>query len=197
MNIREYIESGVLEQYCLGVLPGENMQEVDLLCDRYPELAAERRSIEQALLRRAEELAVPPPAPLQDQIWHLLNNLNKEKQFNLSDLPLINRFSDYKNWLRIVQPLLPPKQEEDRILTVLQQTDKLVQMLVLSKTDFRNEVHVHEYESFIILEGECECTIGDHVFRLGPGGFTEIPLYTDHDVRIITPVTAILQRIAV
>jgi mannose-6-phosphate isomerase-like protein (cupin superfamily) len=97
-----------------------------------------------------------------------------------------------------VRPLIPPKIQEDRVVKVLRESDKIIQMLIVSKTDFDNEVHVGEHESFIILEGECECTIGDKVFRLKPGGFTEIPLYTDHDVRVLTPyVTAIVQRIAV
>lgn len=198
MNTQAYIDSGILEEYCLGLLPVGGMQEVERMCRQYPGIRAEKESIEAGLEQQAKARAIAPPPALEDQIWGLLENLNREKQHDLSDLPLINRFSDHKNWLRIVQPLLPPKFEEERTVQVLRADVGVIQMLVQSKTDFEDEVHRDEYESFIILEGECECRVGDHVFRLGPGGFTEIPLHTAHDVRILTPhVTAILQRVAV
>ena len=69
---------------------------------------------------------------------------------------------------------------------------------MISRTDVDDEVHEHEQESFLVLEGECECHIGDTVYRLGPGGFIEIPLHLNHNVRVLSPyVVAVLQHIAV
>jgi mannose-6-phosphate isomerase-like protein (cupin superfamily) len=198
MNIQEYIATGILEQYCLGMLTDEEMREVATLRSRYPEVETEIRTIEASLEERAGALALEPPPALREQIWNTLENLNKEKNISLQDLPLINRFTNHKAWLGIVKPLIPPQMQEDRVIKVLRESDKVIQMLVVSKSHFEDEVHINEHESFIILEGECECTVGDKVFRLKPGGFTEIPLHTSHDVRVLTPhVTAILQRIAV
>lgn len=198
MNIREYIDSGILEEYCLCILDETQVQEVETLRNEYPEIESEIRGIEAALKGYVEAISERPPLQMQDEIWGTLQNLNKERNIDLKDLPVINKYSDHSTWLGIVKAFIPDQLEEDRMVHVLRNTDDIVQMLIISKTHFDNEVHVEEHESFMILEGECECTVGDHVFRLQPGGFTEIPLHTNHDVRILTPhVTAILQRIAV
>ena len=36
MNEKEYIESGMLESYCLGVLDPDGQDEVLLMCKLYP-----------------------------------------------------------------------------------------------------------------------------------------------------------------
>jgi mannose-6-phosphate isomerase-like protein (cupin superfamily) len=198
VNIQEYIDSGILEQYCLCILTDDQVREVDAMRSEYPEIEAEVTEIESSLYGYVSAVAQKPSAELRHEIWSTLENLNKEREIDLSDLPVINKYTDHNAWLGIVKPFIPAHLEEDRIVRVLRETDDIVQMLLVSKTDFVNEVHVEEYESFIILEGECECTVGEKVFRLQAGGFTEIPLHTSHDVRILTPhVTAILQRIAV
>ena len=198
MNVQEYIDTGVLEQYCLCMLADNEMREVEVVRSQYPKISAEIRNIEASLEQYATPFAQEPPAELQEGIWGTLQNLNKERHIDLTDLPVINRFTDHKAWLGVVRPLMPPQLQEDRIVHVLRESDKVIQMLIISKTHFEDEVHVEEHESFIILEGECECTVGDNVFRLRPGGYTEIPLHTSHDVRVLSPyVTAIVQRIAV
>ena len=73
MDIKEYIESGILEAYALGALPEGERSRVEADVARHPELAAELAAIEQAMHRLADEQAVPPPAFMQEQIWDALN----------------------------------------------------------------------------------------------------------------------------
>jgi mannose-6-phosphate isomerase-like protein (cupin superfamily) len=198
MNIREYIETGIIGRYCLGALSGAEMLEVERLCDRFPEIMQEITVVQETLESYAATVAMDPPAHIKGRIWDTLADLEKEQTMDINDLPAISRFSDHKKWLSVVRPFIPSDPTEDRIIKVLRESDKIIQMLVISKTDFDDEVHVHEHESFIILEGECECKVGDEVFRLTAGGYTEIPLHTPHDVRIISPyVVAVLQRVGV
>lgn len=72
MNIKEYIESGILEAYALGSLSEGEAAEVTANIARYPELAAELRAIEEAMEQMAMQTAVRPPAALQDKIWDSL-----------------------------------------------------------------------------------------------------------------------------
>jgi hypothetical protein len=197
-DIRDYIESGILEEYCLGTLSAEKMQEVDQLARVHPIISFEVTEIQQAFESVAQRAGEAPLSGLKEEIWGTLRNLNKELVMDPADLPRINRFSDHKRWLGMVMPFIPAQVEEERTVQVLRMDERIAQMLVISKTDFDDEVHTAEYESFIILEGECECRVGEDVFRLKAGGFAEIPLHTDHSVRIISAhVVAILQRIAV
>lgn len=72
MNIKEYIESGVLEAYVLGALPEHEHAEVAANIAMYPELASEVASIEAAMQQFAEASAVQPPAFMQEKIWNAI-----------------------------------------------------------------------------------------------------------------------------
>ena len=75
MDLKDYIESGILEAYVLDALtPGER-EQVEANIAQYPELADEVAAIEQAMQEFAEANAIEPPADLQDEIW---NTLQKE-----------------------------------------------------------------------------------------------------------------------
>ncbi|HSS98730.1 MAG TPA: hypothetical protein VLK33_16965 [Terriglobales bacterium] len=46
MNIKEYISSGIIESYVLGLASSEEVAEFEKLCTEYPELVAARTSFE-------------------------------------------------------------------------------------------------------------------------------------------------------
>lgn len=73
MNIKEYIESGILEAYVLGALTEDERNSVEADIALYPELAAELAAIEETMLNLAEDQSVPPPSFMQDQIWDALD----------------------------------------------------------------------------------------------------------------------------
>lgn len=50
MNLKEIIDSGVLEEYVLGTLPEKEAEEITRLCAEHPELASEVEAIEHTLL---------------------------------------------------------------------------------------------------------------------------------------------------
>src|SRR4051812_25489960 len=99
MDIQAYLASGILEEYILGHLSEERQSEVARLCSEYPQLETERHKIEETLFAYASSQAVMPPFQMQDQIWETLENLTKERSISLTNLPLINAFSDHKKWL--------------------------------------------------------------------------------------------------
>ena len=69
MNIKDYIESGILEAYVLQTLTPEECAEVEANILQYPELADEIAGIEIAMQQFAEANAQEPPAFMQEQIW--------------------------------------------------------------------------------------------------------------------------------
>ena len=73
MNIKEYIESGILDAYVLGALTESERAGVEADIAMYPELALELAAIEEAMLNFANQNAVPPPAFMQEAIWIDLN----------------------------------------------------------------------------------------------------------------------------
>jgi len=198
MNVQEYIDSGVLYDYATGSLTSDEMAVVEDCCAAYPEINAELLRLQQSLEFYAQTIAMAPAVELQESIWSKLENINKEKAGDINLLPVINKYSDHHNWKRIVMPFMPADLAVERSIRVIRSSGGVTQMLVISKTDVEEEVHEHERESFLILEGSCECYIGDSTYRLGPGGFIDVPLHISHNVKVLSPyVVAVLQHVAI
>ena len=198
MNVQEYIDSGILHDYAMGMLSETEKAGVEELCVKNPEIQEELKHLRESIETYAEESAIWPGKELQENIWSKLDNINRENTGDINQLPIVNKYSDYNNWKRIVMPFVPKEFVKDRIMTTIRHSGGVKQILVMSKTDVEEEVHENEQESFIILEGDCECHIGAHVYRLGPGSFIEIPMHTSHNVRVLSPyVMAVLQHVAV
>ncbi|RZK37358.1 MAG: cupin domain-containing protein [Pedobacter sp.] len=199
MNLRAYIDSGVLELYAINSLSEQESKDVEAMLARFPELRKELLSIENALESYAKSRWIAPPSHLEDIVVSSLLNLEKEKAMDLTNLPLINRFSDYKNWLPLVQSFGNLSIGEDgRFVKVLRHDDRVTQMLIVSTTDIEEEVHDDEHESFLILSGDCRCTIGNNERLMKAGDFMDIPLYEEHDVKLVSEtVMAILQRVKI
>lgn len=197
MDTKAYIASGIIEDYCLGILTEIEMQEVELLAAADPMIQSEITAHQQALEKYAIEFAKLPPPSLKQKTQSLLDNLLTEETALVTKLPILNKYTDSKHWLSIVKPLLPKQLGDDMFVHVLQDTEEVEQLLIWTRIDYPDEVHTFEKECFMILEGECECFIGsDTVIRLGAGGFLDIPMHEHHDVKIVKgPVLAIVQRL--
>ena len=68
MNVQEYIESGIIESYVLGLASEPERAEFERLCTQYPELVEARRKFEEKLEGYAFENAVPAPPEVKDKV---------------------------------------------------------------------------------------------------------------------------------
>jgi mannose-6-phosphate isomerase-like protein (cupin superfamily) len=194
MNVQDYIASGILQDYCLGFLTDEEKAVVDEHCRRYPALKAELEACQAALNGYAQQFSKAPSAAVKDTIWELLENIHREEN-GLEAKPVLNKYFDRTHWLNMVQPFLPAMLDQDLFTKVIRHDDQITQVILWSKVDYPEEVHDDLEECFIILEGECECYVGNEVFKLSAGGYFEIPLHQPHSVKVLSPeVLAVVQR---
>ena len=77
MNIKEYISSGVIEGYVLGLLTAQERFEFEQYCEAYPELKEARKAFELALEKQAMENSISPPADLKQKIASKIFDENK------------------------------------------------------------------------------------------------------------------------
>lgn len=68
MNVKDYIESGVLELYVAGALPKEEMLEVEVYANQHAELREEIKAIEIALENYAQAYAKKPSHHVIDKV---------------------------------------------------------------------------------------------------------------------------------
>lgn len=81
-NIREYIESGILELYVLGDISPDEKLQVEEMASRHTEVKAELGEIERSMEFYAEEHAVQPAEQLKGRILNsLLTNLGDDNTF--------------------------------------------------------------------------------------------------------------------
>lgn len=73
MNTSAYIDSGILEEYVLGVVSAQEKQEVDCLSHVYPEVQDELFRLEETLERYALLHQVPVRSGLKNEIFSQMN----------------------------------------------------------------------------------------------------------------------------
>jgi mannose-6-phosphate isomerase-like protein (cupin superfamily) len=198
MDSKTYIASGIIEDYCLGILSSEESRAVEQYAQLYSEIKQEISAYMLALEQYAMDNAINPGEQVKTKIFQLIDNLATEHESTHQQLPLLNKYSDLNNWLRIVEPLLPGELKEKMFIKELRNEHGISQTIIWTKIDYPDEVHDEVEECFIILKGKCRCYIEGEVIEVGAGGFLEIPMFKHHDVKVLeSPVLAVVQRIKV
>ena len=77
MNVQEYISSGVIESYVLGLASEEERNEFEKMCAQYPEVLAARTAFELALEKQAMENVIAPPEDLKNKIVQKISAAGK------------------------------------------------------------------------------------------------------------------------
>ncbi len=74
MNTKEYIESGIIESYILGLTDAIESAELERLCREYPDVKHALNSFEAALEREALLNSTSPPPASKAKLFELLND---------------------------------------------------------------------------------------------------------------------------
>lgn len=85
MDIKAYIESGILEAYVLGGLSEAERASVEADIALYPELLREVEAIEAAMENYAASTPIEPPPHLQEQIWSAIQVQQRADTNNIHD----------------------------------------------------------------------------------------------------------------
>jgi anti-sigma-K factor RskA len=88
VDIKAYIESGVIESYVLGMADDQEAAELVQLSRQYPEIREAIDAFELALEKQAIANAIPPSADVKKQLLETLDFSSKEKTKIVSFSPL-------------------------------------------------------------------------------------------------------------
>ena len=95
MNIHEYISSGIVESYILGLASPEERSEFEKMCAQHPEVVQARIAFEMALEKQAMDNTITPPAELKQKIAKAV--LQDDKFIPIKTAPPLRKMS----WWRI------------------------------------------------------------------------------------------------
>lgn len=200
-NISEYIESGIIEAYVLGLASPEETEEVESYAIVHPEVIQAIDTFSESLEQHALANAVAPDPLIKPMLMATVDFIDRmEKGETPAFPPELNEKStiaDYAEWLNRPDMILP-SEFTDIHAKIIGYTPQLTTVIAWIKEMAPQEVHHDEYEKFLIVEGTCDITIGEHVHQLVPGDFLAIPLHVDHHVKVTSdiPCKVILQRAA-
>ncbi len=74
MNIHDYISSGIVESYVLGLSDKEEAAEFERMCLEHPEVRSARDSFEEVLEKQAFSNVVAPPDRVRSDFFAVLDN---------------------------------------------------------------------------------------------------------------------------
>lgn len=107
MNIQEYISSGIIESYVLGLASPEERIEFEQLCSQYPQLAEARNNFELKLESRAMQGKITPPGHVKQKILSALQQTSassESKIVKMESMP--RRRSSFLSWVAAASIIL-------------------------------------------------------------------------------------------
>jgi hypothetical protein len=79
MIAQDYITTGILQDYCLGLLAEEDERKVEAMCHAYPQVARELQLLRQALEKYAGSDTTRRRDELRRDVWEAVKKLWEEK----------------------------------------------------------------------------------------------------------------------
>jgi len=77
VNVQEYISTGIVESYVLGLASAEERSEFESMCNQYHEILQARIAFEEALEKTAMQNAITAPLELKEKILNKIQPVAK------------------------------------------------------------------------------------------------------------------------
>ncbi|MEO8235247.1 MAG: cupin domain-containing protein [Flavobacterium sp.] len=200
-TIQDYINSGILELYVLGMTTDEENIEITKLAEENIEVKKEIDAISEALQITSEAFSPEISPATKAMVMATIDyteRLKNGEEYTIA--PLLSKNStidDFEPWLNRYNMQVSDDYEtiDAKIISA---SDEATTLIVWLKHGAPIEVHDKEYEHFLIVEGTCTITIGEESHNLVPGNYLSIPLFIGHNVEVTSDIACkiILQRVA-
>ena len=91
MNIQEYISSGIVESYVLGLASPEERAQFEKMCVLHPELVEVRTNFEISIEQQAFQNSMAPPAASKEKIWSAIQKSTRDSPKIIAMEPVKNK----------------------------------------------------------------------------------------------------------
>jgi mannose-6-phosphate isomerase-like protein (cupin superfamily) len=202
MTSKEYIDSGILEIYVMGMASHSEREEVEIMAAANPGIRQEIDAISDALEKYALAYAIKPGPVIKPFLMATIDYSERIKSGEpISFPPALHENSmveDYATWLNRPDLDFSGSDEDNLFAKIIGYTPEMTTAIVWIKQDTPLEIHDNEHERFLILEGSCDILVGDKSNPLVPGDYFAIPLHEYHTVKVTSQIACkvILQRAA-
>ena len=201
MDIKAYLDSGIVQLYILGYATEKECREFELLMTVHPEIATAFNVQQEALAEAVDEIRVTPHPNLKPLVLATFDYISRLEGGEELVLPPVlsekSTVKDFQIWIDR-KDMVAPEDFEEVHAKIIAATPEMTCAMVWIKNMAPEEIHTDEYEKFLILEGTCTIVVGTEENKLVAGDYFAIPLYEEHRVIVTSeePCVVILQRIA-
>ncbi|MBA3665198.1 MAG: hypothetical protein H0W61_13445 [Bacteroidetes bacterium] len=201
MNIEEYINSGILDLYVLGLTSEGECGEIELLASEHILIKQEIEKLRSGIEAYVKLQAVSPGPLVKPLLLATIEYSerirNGEQPVEAPELTEVSRIEDYAQWLNRKDMAAPEKYEGVHV-KIISHSPAMTCAIVWIANEAPPETHTDELEKFLIIEGECDIIVDGIKNHLVPGNYFPIPLHKTHMVKVTSqiPCKVILQRAA-
>lgn len=199
-NVSEYINTGILELYVLGIASTEECNEVESIAVKHQEIQIEIEKIKASVDAYLSLCEFEPNPVIKPFLMATIDYTERLKNGEPALIPPMlsenSAISDYDQWLKRAD--MVSTDQENVFAKIIGYTPEAVTAIVWLKDYAPHEVHDDEHERFLIVEGTCDIIVEDKINQLIPGDYFAIPLHKKHLVKVTSSITCkvILQRVA-
>lgn len=200
-ELKQYMESGILEMYVMGHTSPEENLEVEEMAAKYEVVKNAIEEISIALEQYATLHAVVPDVTIKPFLMATIDYMERlgagEPPSYPPELHEGSSIEDYKEWLdrkdlELAEPLHVIHAK------IIGYTPQMTTAFVWLELGAPPETHIDEFEKFMVLEGTCNIRIAGEDNHLKAGDVLIIPLFKEHSVQVTSacPCKILLQRVA-
>jgi len=161
-DINDYINSGILESYVLGMATSEEIKEVEEVAYANAEIRKAIDSIGLLFEQQAIAQAVQPDPTVKPLLMAKIDYIERMENGEAAafppDLNANSTIADFEPWLTRPDFQLP-KDFTGLYGKIIAHNPRTTTALIWLKDGAPKEIHHKEFESFLIVEGSCEIRI--------------------------------------
>jgi quercetin dioxygenase-like cupin family protein len=198
MNLREFIESGIIEMYCMGIASEEETVLVEKMAAAHEEVRKEIMEVNDALEKYSSASEKSPAHILRNKILSGIIHAEEIKEFSFPPPIFNSSIYDWQNYIRENNITGPAEYESIHALDLPGNSTQTTYIVWAKKGAVVEESHDDEDEYLFMLKGYCSVTIDGKIGYYREGDLVYIPRNAVHRAEALSdePMIVIGQRIA-
>ena len=200
-NTAEYISSGILEMYVLGLTSDVENIEITKLSSTHSEIKNEIEDIERSIVAYANVDASKINTSIKPLIIATIDYTERLKNGETPTFPPVlnekSQVSDYAAWLDR-SDMVHPTEFDEIYIKLIGFEAHVTSAIVWMKNFAEHETHDDLFEKFLVIEGSCDIIMDKNTVSLMAGDVLTVPLHVGHVVKVTSkiPCKILLQRVA-
>ncbi len=197
--LKTFIDSGIIEIYCMGIATPEEKQEVENMALKFPEVLQEITSIQAALTTYALESNPVPFAAIKQKIFTMIEHERQAAPGFPARLSANSSIEEWLDYIRVNNIDEPTDYEQFHLVNLPGNDVQSTYLVWAKKNATLEESHAEEDEYLFMIRGFCSITINGVAGFYQKGETAYIPKGAAHLAVALShePMLAVGQRIRV